>query len=242
MPQVFPERKGMSEQELIKLMILSSIPVRHLDDNNRPDAHASGTIVNYRGKNFFLTVTHVVEEENWVFEYRFDFSRNGMIVQPLPNINFIVLRGNISVPFKIEEVDFAWIAINPELQPYYPVADSNFKIIGEVPRIINNIDECIRIEKVKKYGFASMTCNDLIGSNLNEFQQTVFPMEYLYDEDGFKVFGFEPKQTEEFYFEASSGAPIIDSEGKLVGLISGGKLSEKLIYGVSIEEYKELLK
>jgi len=228
----------MSEQELIRLMILSSIPVRHLGDDNRPDAHASGTIVNYHGRNFFLTVTHVVEEENWAFEYRFDFNRNGMIVQPLPRINFIALRVNISVPLKIEEVDFAWIAINPKLQSYYPVTDSNFKIIGELPRI----DEHIIIGRDKKYGFASMTCNDLVGSTLNEFQQTVFPMEYLYDEDGFKVFRFEPKQTEEFYFEASSGAPIIDSEGKLVGLISGGKLSEKLIYGVSIEEYKEFLK
>jgi len=157
-------------------------------------------------------------------------------------MNFLVLRGIITDPIQIEEIDFAWITIDSKLQPYYPVTDSNCKIVGEFPRSINNIDEHIIIEKDKKYGFVAMTCNDLVGSNLYGFQQIVFPMEYLYEQDGFKVFRFEPKQTEEFYFKGSSGAPIIDSEGKLAGLISGGKLPEKLIYGVEIEKYKEFLK
>jgi len=227
----------MEETELKKRMILSSIPMRLLNCSNLPEEYASGTIVEYLGRNFFLTVTHVVEDlGNWAFEYRLASNHNGMILQPVGRMSFLICGGS-----PLTEIDFAYIEIDPELQPYYPIFDGNYNIIGEIPRIINNIDQDIKISKDKKYGFASITCHELAGSRLQCNQLIVFPLEYLTEEDDYLVFTFQPRDKEEFFYKAASGAAILDSEGNVVALVSGGKLEENLVYGVSLEKYKSLL-
>lgn len=226
----------MEREDWKEKIILSSIPLRQLDEKKYPICSASGCIISYSSKRLILTVAHATGNMgNWAIEVKFEQGKGTKMYQ-IGTMNFL-REGDISSG-QFKDIDFSYAIIPQDVQSYYQEVLPNGTIKKEVPRLINIINFDIVPDKEEKYGFSGQTrilCN---GKYLIATPMLELDMRYLKEENEFYVFKLSHKHPGHEYYQGCSGAPIIDTHGNIVALVVSGDISRKIIYGVSLIKYK----
>ena len=66
-------------------------------------------------------------------------------------------------------------------------------------------------------------------------------MSFIKEDNEFYVFKLDGKHLGHINYQGCSGAPILEDNGKMVGLVVKGNEEKNLIYGIKISLYKSLL-
>lgn len=225
----------MDREDWIAKIILSSIPLRQLDEKRMPINFASGCLIDYHGKRIVLTVAHATGNEgNWGIEVK--ATNVGTQVYQIGAMMFLTV-GNIDND-KIKEVDFSYASVPNDLQPIFHELNEKGQIVNQLPRDILQINFDIEPSTKKKYGFFGQS--NFSRENWYMFSQSklVLDLKFVGVEDDYYKFKLPSKHPGHDYFRGISGAPIIDTDGNVIALVCSGDVDEDIIYGISLKKYK----
>lgn len=237
------EMKEKESEEFSKYLMLSSIPLRKIDESKLPCGTRTGCLLKYNKEILFLTVSHKMnkQNENWCIETEYDSKKGTKLLK----LAFYFAKIANLNDTKIEDIDFCFAKVPIDICPYYQLISADGIIIEQNERVILDLPTDPFEHKSKVfYGFAGQPANKIISSDrpiLVTNPIAVTDMEFLKKEKEFIVFKLPVTHPGHDFFEGCSGAPIIDSEKRLVALLVGGNVENNLIYGISIDYCKTLI-
>lgn len=228
-------------------LAISSVPLQQLDTNLLPQRFASGCLCEYKGLRFLLTAGHaMLKQGDWAVAVRYvpDY---GTELYRLGNMTMLE-RLRLGMPML--DVDFAFTAVPQDLCPMWEAFDPNtLKLTNQEPRTVHRLN----FEGIPKrgcwYGFCGHTKHVFEDHSWLGFKQPVLDaqaaivsaIEYVSTEDDMHVFKIAGGHPGHNVFYGCSGAPIIDGQGNVVALVSGGDVERGIVRGVSLHQYRSAL-
>lgn len=229
----------MTREEWIDKIILSSIPLKQLDERGMPLNYASGCIISYAGKRLLLTAQHATGNMgDWVIEIRYvpQYGTKGYRLGAM----MFLKEGDFTAEVW-RDVDFSYVIIPDDVQPcFQDISPVDRRIIRQVPRLINTIDFSKTPDSSHRYGFHGQTrfLRDDIQQHIFARPSIELDMQYIDTVDDMYKFRLSHEHPGHEYYRGCSGAPIIDDEGDIVALVVRGDIRENAIYGISLRKYK----
>ena len=225
-------------QQWLEWMILTSQPLRKLSEDKMPVGIASGTLLDFRGKRFLLTVSHAVNMENtdWVMELGYD-ENEGTEVYKLNHFSYI---GELNIKSgKMEHIDYAYAEIATDVHPVFQTLTPRGPASEKMPRHIFTEEDIVEPSVNSVYAFSGQVFPERHGESAFVTQPTVYPgLKFLRSEGSFHIFKLPVEHPGHDSFQGCSGAPIVDLKGKIVALVCKGFEEDNTIYGVSLSRYK----
>lgn len=124
--------------------------------------------------------------------------------------------------------------------------DNNLNVINEKDRIWLNYDINTLPSSELEYGFSGYVMPNLISpEQMPRLSKWGLPcidiyhsgLKYIGEEGLFLKFSLPyEKHPGHQYFEGTSGAPIIDSNGKLISLVSRGDATDNVLFGINLRK------
>lgn len=228
----------MEREDWIAKIILSSIPLRQLDEMRTPINFASGCLIDYHGKRIVLTVAHATRNEgNWAIEVK--ATNVGTQGYQIGAMMFLSI-GDIAND-TIKEIDFSYASVPNDLQPIFYGLNEKGQIVNQIPREILELNFDIEPSTEKKYGFFGQS--NFSKENWHMFSQSklVLDLKYIGMEDDYYKFKLPSKHPGHDHFRGTSGSPIIDTDGNVIALVCSGDETEAIIYGIPLSKYKSVL-
>lgn len=216
---------------------ITSIPLKRIGPDNTPIDMASGCFVNYQNRRFILTVSHAVElgSSDWVIELGHDNTKGTEFYR---GVRFYY-PGEISRGAGgIADADFTFAEVPADLEstfhlmtPFGPMSAKRQRHVFELEVARNpHVDEL--------YAFTGEIHPRPDSSGLVT-QPVIYPgLRYIESTGPYHVFKLPVPHPGHDDFMGCSGAPIIDTKGNLVGLVSGGNIENNVILGVALSSYK----
>lgn len=234
----------MDNEELKKFIELSTIPLTKIDknNNNKPIGSASGFKVRYNNKLYLITANHVLQQGEWGMECKYEKWKGAKLV-PVPykcaykfSLGKIDAINNMYID-NPELLDFNIIPMPEDIKSYYQEFDQDRNPIVEIERKIFDTFFDSTPSKFERYGFTGRIKPKLDGISWEFEQKTYMNLKFIEIknfENGFiYVFRLPFPVHNIDKLKGCSGAPIIDTQGNVVAVISR-QASPQRIEAVSV--------
>lgn len=226
----------MREEEVENYIKLSSIPLVKVGKDLKPIGGASGCLIDYKGKRLLLTVYHATGDMgNWAIQIRYEPGR-GTQLFGLGGMNF--LKAINLQTLDSQDVDFAYVAVQKDLEVYFQELGKSYEVISEVTRKICKVDFELEPSKDERYGFSGLIKGKFDGVALKAEHKVYLNLRFLEKTGDFLVFKLPMKHPGHEFFQGCSGAPITDTKGNTVALVCWGDKETDQIYGISLKKYQ----
>lgn len=244
--------------DIINLIAKSSLSVIMIKPNTvEPTGFGSGCIANYKDVLYFLTVAHVADfdgEQACIATYNMHdkgqdlFCMGAMWYFDLYKIPKNLQPDKVSTLEQLlhcfdEKLDIAFCRVplpmtQPLLQPEW---NFGFCKIDKGEKAFLNLEYSTVPVKGKLYGFSGQI-NQSVSGNVIKGEPTLkLDLEYINTVKYYHVFKAMQVIKRKEEYEGCSGAPILDEDGRLVGLATSVKVGTPWVYAFSIERCKQLL-
>lgn len=227
------------QTEWLKSVQRSSIPLRRVNEELLPQGIASGCLINYLGKRILLSVFHAVGKSGrWLIQLKYDAQR-GQTETYSPNAFNFLAEMRLGSP-EIKNIDFAYTEVPSDIVSYFQDLKPTGECVEEFERTIFKPDFNITPRTDEFYGFSGEVMPDFVSdfSALVVEHRTYPGLEYLRTEHSFHYFKLPVTHPGHEHFKGCSGAPIIDTKGNVIALVSGGSIENGEIWGVALNKYK----
>jgi len=244
----------MKEVYSEELMVLSSIQLFGADPNYiKPELFGTGFILNHRENFYFISVFHNIKYRDLAIYLETNLPPENGTVPLIPiggfmyfdllkvaeDANASELVAELEKGGERIDITFAKLDKLPEL--LQPEMNFTFMKIEKGGKVYLKSESITEPNKSETYGFYGKIKHEYDGVYLKMTPTLKNNLTYHNKSDKFYRFK-APKliQSKEEY-EGCSGAPILDSNGGLVGVACKIKTKTKLVYGFSIKECLRLL-
>jgi hypothetical protein len=228
------------QKKWLEWVLITSIPLKRLAPDGLPIGVASGCLVNYRNRKFILTVSHAVELglSDWVIQLG-DDEIGTEIYRPFSFIYPHEIRRStgeiLNVDFTFAEVAVDIAPVFQHLTPRGPMSERIFRHIFDLTAIGDP-------ELNELYAFSGEINPEVHGTYALVTQPTVYPGLRYVGTDGLShQFQLPVPHPGHSYFKGCSGAPIVDSRGRLAALVTGGDEERSVIHGMTLSRLKSTL-
>jgi hypothetical protein len=242
---------------LLELIAKSSVHLVIFNkQTEKPIQYGSGCLAWYREKLFILSVDHVTRIKGVETYARIETglpAENGLtpFYQTGALVVFDVFKPNHTgtdenTPLTFEKDDPLDITFTT-VQPGIAFLQRPFEFM-EMPisggsKIILNLDHAVEPEADDYFGFFGQIQHDVFDEKLIISKGT-FKLDLVYtgtSRDGYHNFLYPEVIASKKAFEGTSGAPIINSKGQLVGLASSVLENTRSVFAFSIGYCKKLI-
>lgn len=246
----------MDNYELFITTKAASFSLHNLNKDSIPLDSASGSLVRYRGNKLFLTVSHAtLKSGKWCFKVDTD-KENNKVKYYCPIFRFLTkfqIRSDIEdkeyyktlkeiIEF-VNNVDFSYAFVPEDLVAKEEFIDNTHKKKIECEKVIYDLENIGIPNTNENYSFYGETKTKI---NLHEkiysfTPKMVVDLKFLKKFDDFYVFKLNhiiKDEQEAKDYKGCSGAPILNSEGNIVSLITHCKPNTPWIFGINLEKYK----
>lgn len=213
----------------------TSLPLRRIAASGLPDSVASGCIVNYRGRKFVLSVSHATGcGDNWAAEMRHD-TGVGTLLHRF-GITYFLTEVDITTNTQIE-VDFSYSEVPLDFESWFQDLDKSGAVLSEERRV--EFDFARHEPAVEEmYAFAGQVQTEVHSPDLLVSTMSVYPgLRYERTDNGYHIFRLPRPHPGHEAFRGCSGAPIVDSQRRVVGLVCSGDIEENTISAMSLARY-----
>lgn len=207
-------------------MLVTSVPLRHLDETGNPIGIASGCLAVSNGRKFLLSVRHAVrpDSKGWAIELDYDRRRHGTeMYWPKTFLYMAEIY-----------IDFCFAEVVADLQPIYanrtPYSTSDVR-----PRHIFQIEDFAEPTQAGVFAFSGQVKPERHGTEAMATEMNVYPgLRFLRSEGPNHVFQLPVEHPGHESFKGCSGAPIVDMDRRVVALVSSGDKDAGTVTGVAI--------
>ena len=229
-----------SDEFRARLLLSSTLLVREAN-LGLPTNAASGCLIDYRGRRILLTAAHVTgDDRHWSIQLAY-IEKRGTVLHALGAMNYLA-KGRIG-DGTLEDVDLSYAEVPGDILPFRQDIDiSTGKILHEAPITIYapTLEEIPR--RTEEYGFYGLTFatrEDHFGKSYLSGELAVQSgLSFLRTEEDFHIFTLPSKHPGHHYFRGCSGAPVVDTNGCVIGLVCSGNEERNEIWAVSLAKYK----
>ena len=216
---------------------LASLAINSLSSALMPDGGASACILSFSKKNVLLTVKHAAGDGgNWGVALRY-YPGMGMQLYQLGGLNFVtrIQIGKRKVSTK--DVDFAYVSVPKTLEPFDEDLDPSGAVLRSEPKQIlpGAVAEPSREETYAFYGYTRHRLDDKFRLNLTPKHET--GLKFNGERDDLLRFVCRERYFEYAEYQGCSGAPILDSQGRLASLVVEGSEDRREILGLDLRRY-----
>lgn len=214
-------------------MTVTSVPLRHLDEGDRPLGVASGCLVACRGRKFLLSASHAVQPESkgWAIELGYNPHQGTEMYWPKNFLYMAEMREGSGIP---EPVDFCFAEVAADLHPVY-AHRTPYSISDVRPRHIFDIEDFAKPTHSGIFAFSGQVKPEMHGPDAMATEMNVYPgLRFIRSEGPNYIFQLPVEHPGHVSFRGCSGAPIIDMDRRVVGLVSNGDEETSTITGVAI--------
>jgi len=236
-----------------QLMVKASIQVLIADKNHpKPVAFGSGCIIEHRNRFFLISVRHVTDigDLTTFLETNLPSDERGTPIQPIGGLCYFDL-------FKVDDtsnikefedllqngkrLDITFAEVKHNIELIQPEIDFVAFKVEAGHKIILDTRDIVLPNKEETYGFFGRIKHDYEGTYLKMENTLKYNLKFHRTDKHFHMFLAPEIIRNEIEYEGCSGAPIIDSQGKLVALACKVGVPSKIIWGFSIQECVKLL-
>lgn len=222
-------------------IISSSLQLCQLSADKMPVGIASGCLVECGNRRLLLSVQHATGNQgNWAIQLEYDQSHNATKLYQIGAMNFI---DKLTIPDgKIETLDFAYAAVPNDLVAYRHFVT----LIGETTAkhevVVYPGPFDATPSLTDSYSFSGAVLPSTYGNVFNA-SRPIFDCEllgyrglsFVRTEGDFHVFKLPFSHPGHIYFKGCSGAPILDSLGRPVALVTSGRDDSDEILGIALD-------
>ena len=221
---------------------LATINLIQLDDEMRPIGYASGCIIRYRNALFVLTVAHATGNAgNWAIEIDFDIQMQKSRLYQIGQMGFVSVVRLKGGKAKVRSIDFSYKLLTCEIYPRYQILSQQGTIDHDEPKHILESDLATQPNIGEEYGFWGCTRQNYNFFNLRVVPKLETAMQFQEIRDNLLFFKTaNPYKTFKDY-QGCSGAPILDSSGRLVSLVVEGDKKKTGILGLPLYSLRPIL-
>jgi hypothetical protein len=236
-----------------EIQVRTSIQVFMADKNNpKPQGFGSGCIINYLDRKFFVTVSHVTNLDGLtaMLETNQPFDERGPILKPIGGIctfDLIQVKPDMNLNDFTEileqgkTLDIAFAEIKDEIKLLQPEMDFGAFKVNASEKLEIYMDDATIPTTEERYGFYGKIRPEYEGIILKMTPTLKHSLTFHGEKGNFYLFLAPQTITDKTDYAGCSGAPILDSTGKIVALTSAVLRNSRVIYGFKIQECKRLL-
>jgi len=202
-------------------------------------SNASGCLVDYYGHRLLLSVSHKsLADGNWAIEEGFDRDK-GTRLHQVGGLKYVA-RGDWGT-LKRDAIDFSYASVPSDLVSLYQEIDAGRYTTKQAQRTV--FKETFETEPNPKelYAFSGQTRHSKENWFLCSTNMVVMGLTFERSEGDFHHFKLPFRHPGHDSFHGCGGAPIIDSEARVVALVCGGDTETDTVYGVSLKKMKPIL-
>jgi hypothetical protein len=222
-------------------------------DYPKPEGFGSGCIIEYLDRKFFVSVSHVTDVEDLVTFLETnqpDIDGKGPILKPVGGICYFdqlkVAEGMSLEDFekiieKGKRLDICFAEIKDEIKLLQPEMDFGVFKVPASEKFHVFLEDAVVPTEDERYGFYGKVRPKYYGQGLKMTPTLKHSLTYHRTKENFYMFLAPEIIKDSEDYEGCSGAPILDSQGRIVALACSVVTPSKIIYGFSIQECKRLL-
>lgn len=241
--------------DILELLITSSHHVILHDKYLNPVGFGSGCIVFYKNRYFLLSVAHVTDykEVSVMIETNRPQSEKGTPLYCVgslcyfdlhkinpKNVNLITSAQDLLKDFD-ETLDITFCEFKNDVELFQPEQKYRDRIVPAGVKTFLNLEEAGKPDKEHLYGLAGRIKQDFKNGVLYSTPTLKLDLKYKATIGNYHIFTVPEIIADKSNYEGCSGAPILDDEGKLVGLAAEVREGSKILRAFSIDVCKELL-
>lgn len=220
--------------------VYSAVQLCQLDDHNFPVRFASGCLICLGERKLFLSVGHATGNDGkWAIQMGYDKVR-GVANYVVGEMRFIMRIGPSTTNQSI--LGFSYVEIPSDVIPARHFVNIHGDTVSQGDIVVFGAPFDARPEFGEYFSFEGAV-KPLMYQNLFNTNHVVYEVElmtyegliYLRREDDFFVFQLPFKHPGHEWFKGCSGAPILNSSGHPVGLISKGNLEADEIFATALD-------
>jgi hypothetical protein len=224
----------MADQAWEMLLLISSVPLRRLDERQEVIGSASGALIHFKDHRLLLMAEHSIHDGGrWAIEVRYCPGK-GAELFGLPPLQ---LFAGIDIEGAPRTIDLAYAKIPLDVKPLFQELSARGEIFNQCERAIFASDLDTQAAPGIKYGFS--------GQNLRERTEgAIFPdirlepnLTFIRETGGLYEFALNHPHPGDEFCRGCSGSPILSEDGDVVALLVGGSESDATVRGVPLFRY-----
>jgi hypothetical protein len=238
-----------------ELTIKSSIQIYQADKKiMKPEGFGTGCIVKYLGHTLLLSVSHVTNDDGLTtfLETNLPPKDNTTPLKPIGGLVYYdVFKVTEDVDLSDfenliknngERIDITFAKLTEQFELKQPAMDFGCFQIEEGDKLMLNLDYATFPDKENIYSFYGKVRPKYRGIHLEMTPALKHGLKFHRTNGYFHMFLAPEIIKDKEDYEGCSGAPILDSEGRVVALACKIVENTKIVYGFSIQECMKLIK
>ena len=237
-----------------ELTVRSSIQIFQADKKVlKPEGFGTGCIVKYLGETLLLSVSHVTNDDGLTtfLETNLPPENNTTPLKPIGGFvwydSFKVTNEMDLADFedlikKGERIDITFTKLTEDFKLIQPAMDFGFFKVDECDKLMLDLEYATFPNKEETYSFYGKIRPEYQGIYLKMTPTLKNGLKFHRTNGYFHKFLAPQIITDSDDYSGCSGAPILDSEGRIVALACKVMTNSKIVYGFSIQECMKLIK
>jgi hypothetical protein len=215
-------------------LLLTSIPLVHVGEDDEVLAFGSGTMIDFDGRRFLVTAGHVakIDSKGWAIVVQ--QHPDGRLEYYKPHAFVHVGEGRRSTQ-SLRMLDLCVAQVRPDLATWYEFRTPR-GLFDKRPHHVFDVSALPVPEQDQIYGFSGRVRMEMHGPQSFASEMTVFPgLTYLQTEEEEHVYSLPVPHPGHEAFRGSSGSPMCDFAKRLVSIVVRGNEGDSTIRGVAIQ-------